>query len=248
MNKLSKIIQRFQNSIWSLRGERVKLSYRYLRGKGIEIGALHNPLKTSCMAKASYVDRFQVSELRNQYPELAKKKLVNVDIIDNGELLASFPDESRDFIIANHFLEHTQNPLLALRTFFRVLNCGGILYAAVPDMRFTFDKNRTETTLDHIIRDFSNGPEKTRQEHYREWVTLVQGISEPDSIRKNMEKLMRQEYSIHFHTWTINGMMEMFEYARKQLNLPFIYETVLANDNEVIIIIRKKRINTSRPT
>src|SRR5437763_15908927 len=59
---------------------RVALARLYLRGEGIEIGALHNPLPLPRRAKARYVDRLSVADLRRQYPDLRDKPLVKVDI------------------------------------------------------------------------------------------------------------------------------------------------------------------------
>ena len=61
------------------------------------------------------------------------------------ESLATIPDGSQDFVIADHFIEHCQDPISALTIHFRVLKTGGILYMAVPDKRFTFDKDRPVT-------------------------------------------------------------------------------------------------------
>src|SRR6185503_1848952 len=74
----------------------------YISGLGIEIGALHNPLKLPAGATARYVDRLSVPELREQYPELASQELVNVDILADGELLETIPDSTQDFVVANH--------------------------------------------------------------------------------------------------------------------------------------------------
>ncbi len=80
----------------------------YIQGNGIEIGALHNPLRVPPGVKVAYVDRLSVQDLRKHYPELNDKELVNVDIIDDGEKLSTIADASTDFVIANHFIEHTQ--------------------------------------------------------------------------------------------------------------------------------------------
>src|SRR5512137_1946907 len=130
---------------------RYSLASLYLRGEGIEIGALHNPLKVAPGAKVRYVDRMSVSDLRNQYPELSGKKLVPVDMVADGELLESIGDDSQDFVIANHFVEHCQNPLLAIENMMRVLRPEGILYLALPDKRYTFDRGRPVTPLAHLI-------------------------------------------------------------------------------------------------
>src|SRR2546421_7775018 len=51
----------------------------FLKGEGIEIGALHNPLLVPNSAKVKYVDRLSVADLRRQYPELDSQQLVDVD-------------------------------------------------------------------------------------------------------------------------------------------------------------------------
>ena len=83
----------------------------FLRGTGIEIGALHEPLIVPRRVTVRYVDRMRSPQLRHQYPELSRADLVDVDIVDDGELLATIPDGSQDFVVANHFIEHCQDPI-----------------------------------------------------------------------------------------------------------------------------------------
>src|SRR4028119_2450886 len=96
---------------------RLLLSCFYLQGQGLEVGALHEPLQLSAKANVKYVDRLSVTDLRRHYPELNSLKLVDVDIIDDGERLATIPNSSQDFVIANHMLEHCMNPIQTLQTF-----------------------------------------------------------------------------------------------------------------------------------
>lgn len=111
---------------------RTSLAKQYLSGFGIEIGALHQPLLVPSRARVKYVDRLPIGELRLQYPELKEYPFRNVDIIDNGETLEKIESDSLDFVIANHFLEHCENPIKAIQSFLRVLKKGGTLYLAVP--------------------------------------------------------------------------------------------------------------------
>src|SRR5438094_350863 len=99
--------------------DRVAIANKYLKGEGIEIGALHSPLQVPPSVCVKYVDRMTVPDLRKQYPELDGLELVNTDIIDDGERLDSIQDSTQDFVIANHFIEHCQNPMLALSNMFR---------------------------------------------------------------------------------------------------------------------------------
>src|SRR5215210_513324 len=101
---------------------------RYLRGSGLEIGALHMPLRVARGVRVRYVDRLDVDGLRMHYPELAEHDLVDVDIVADGESLGSVADGSQDFVIANHFLEHTQNPIATVESHLRVLRPDGVIY------------------------------------------------------------------------------------------------------------------------
>ena len=132
-----------------------------------------------------------------------------------------FSSESRDFVVASHFLEHCRNPIGTLETFFRVLKLGGKLYLVVPDKRFTFDVNRPTTTLERILEDYGKGNAGSHREHYLEWARFVE--NEPDeTIESHVDVLIISDYSIHFHVWTY------FE----------IQEFVLAG-NECIFILKK---------
>jgi SAM-dependent methyltransferase len=113
--------------------DRRLVASNYLRVEGIEIEALNLPLQAPPAAKVRYVDRLTVADLRRHYPELNSVELVSPDILADGELLEGIEDSSQNFVIANHFIEHCQNPFLALRNMFRVLKSGRVLYMAVPD-------------------------------------------------------------------------------------------------------------------
>jgi len=216
---------------------RLLLSFLYLRGEGIEIGALHNPLPVSPLARVKYMDHLTGAGLCEQYPELSRKKLVTVDILDDGERLTTVTDASQDFVIANHFLEHCENPLLALENFFRVLRLKGMLYLALPDMRYTFDRDRPVTTLDHIRRCYAEGPQWARRRHYEEWVLQFHKEKDDKFRASEVERLMTMKYSIHHHVWTQREMMELLADMRKRF--AFEIEMMVRHEHEVIFMIRK---------
>lgn len=216
---------------------RAEFARRYLRGEGLEIGALHNPLPVPSRVKVRYVDRMRVEQLREHYPELTDCPLVRVDVIDDGERLATVADGSQDFVVANHFLEHCQDFIGTLKHFFRVLRPGGVLIAALPDKRYTFDHRRAVTPLEHLWTDHLRGPEGSRREHYVDYVRKVHPeLSEEDAARR-IEELMAKGYSIHFHVWTQHEMLALF--VDLQRHLPFEFEVVQSNGLEVIFVLRK---------
>ena len=224
---------------WSSLLNRETVAKAYLRGNGIEIGALHNPLEVSGSARVKYVDRMSVSELRKHYPELDSKELVNVDIIDNGEFLESIQDSTQDFVIANHFIEHCQNPIAAINNMLRVLKGGGMIYLSIPDKRYTFDKDRPLTPIDHILKDYTEGPEWSKEQHFEEWVKVVGKIQDDLEAKRRIDHLMDIDYSIHYHVWTQNEMLELISTLKKKLNFQSEVRLFFQNEGEVIFILKK---------
>jgi predicted SAM-dependent methyltransferase len=179
-----------------------------------------------------------VPELREHYPELANLDLVSVDVVDDGETLALQPDEALDFVIANHFVEHTQDPLGMLRAHLRVLRPGGILYLAVPDRRKTFDADRAPTPIEHVVRDHREGPDWSRDLHREEWARLVEKVPD-EQVAEHVQMLRDTDYSIHFHVWSPVEFTELLEHARSEEGLPFSIELLQSNQDEFISILRK---------
>ncbi|MNX34279.1 Methyltransferase domain protein [compost metagenome] len=218
--------------------KRKALSLAYVQGSGIEIGALHNPLWVSEHAEVRYVDRMQVDELRLQYPELNDLDLVTVDIVDDGEVLSTIDDGSLDFIICNHMLEHSENPLGTLRNHLRKLRPAGIIYCAIPDKRFTFDRARELTSFEHLVEDDRHGPAGSRAQHFLEWASFVNG-AEGDAAQERARFLEAMDYSIHFHVWDSPSFMSFLSLARDYLDQSFEVEHLERNGEELIAILSR---------
>ena len=197
---------------------RHELAAELLRGSGIEIGALHLPMVLPARVSVRYVDRMTVPELRVHYPELDGQELAPVDVVDDGELLSTIEPESVDFIVANHFLEHCEDPIRTIETHLGKLRPGGVLFYAVPDKRYTFDFRRPRTPLSHVIADHKDGGQASRREHYLEWVRLVypEGDGPPDeeAARVHAAGIEATRYSIHFHVWTQSDLLGLVLYCQ----------------------------------
>jgi SAM-dependent methyltransferase len=210
------------------------LSRRYLRGSGLEIGAMHFPLPVGPDVCVKYVDVNSRQENIAKHPEIDGAKVVETDFIEDGFKLTSFADNSVDFVIANHVLEHSCNPLGTLQVWSRVLKPRGILFVSVPNYLKCFDTGRKLALLEHIVKDYDEAqsePESLRQrnrEHYREWVeislpnarTSNSAIQLPESHEKDawIDNLLKTGEEIHFHTFSHALFRKMLNYYTSELD------------------------------
>jgi SAM-dependent methyltransferase len=231
---------------WDARAE---LAARLLQGDGLEIGPLHQPLAMPPQARVRYVDRMLTPDLRREYPELADWNLTDVDVVDDGEKLATIPEGSQDFIVANHFLEHTENPIQTIETHLGKLRPGGVLFYAVPDKRYTFDFRRPVTPLEHMVADYEQGPERSRAEHYDQWAKLVfpeEGESEEQALAR-ARKLEAEAYSIHMHVWTQAEFLRLILACRERFGDAFDVEATAKVGIEFIVVLRKSGAHPPPP-
>jgi SAM-dependent methyltransferase len=226
---------------------REEFAYRFLSGEGLEIGALHMPLPVPPQARVRQVDRMPVEELRRHYPEIAALPLQPVDVVDDGETLATIAPESQDFIVANHFLEHTADPIGTIETHLGKLRPGGVLFYAVPDKRFSFDFRRPVTPLEHMVRDHEQGPEGSRRQHYEEWARFVASTDEEraaegfeELVADRARELDAADYSIHTHVWTQASFLGLLLLCRERFEEAFDIEAVAQCSLELVVVLRKR--------
>lgn len=205
---------------------RAYYSRKYLSGSGLEIGALHNPLPVADGVRVTYVDRLEPEELMNRYPELDPKSIDRSIVVDDGFVLDTVALESQDFVIANHVLEHSMDPLHTLANWHRVLKPGGVIYVTIPVAEYCFDKGRPITTVEHMLKDYELAESEDREtlhernrEHYREWVDYsevalrreagAETDLDDEQRAANAVNLWQHREEIHFHTFTPASFREL---------------------------------------
>lgn len=233
----------------------------FLSGHGLEIGAFASPLPVPAAAKVMYLDKYNLEDLDASHKVAGLclsdfgvdlGTVVRPDIVDDGECLAKVGDFSQDFVIANHVLEHFEDPIKGFRNMLRVLKHGGILYLSLPEMRHSFDCVRQPTPFEHIQRDYEEGPGWSRTLAYDEFAKLfaANGMDKGLFPRRSGAALSQFEgeiarelntanYSIHFHAWTMDGMVEMFSRTKALYHLAYETRLILKNKEEVIFIFEK---------
>ncbi len=231
---------------------RARLARKYLKGNGIEIGAQASPLKVPSHVTVKYLDVIRHNEILQKFPELDPKKIVHVDFVSDGFSLNGIVDAQFDFLIANHVLEHSPNPIGALVQWNRVLKPGGKIFCSVPRLDKHFDKGRALTTWEHLYQDYTlylEGAEveicQRNMDHYMEWLL----ISEPAIIKKpalNREliekrslKLSENKEEIHFHTFDKGLTQSVFYNLQKVGLLDLKVLTILQTRVEIIVVVEK---------
>ncbi|MBL8901328.1 MAG: methyltransferase domain-containing protein [Planctomycetes bacterium] len=239
---LRRLAESFATSFRRYAG-RLHAADRYLRGEGLEIGALAEPLALPKGARARYVDIAPTEELRKLYPRGKRRHLVDVDVVDDGETLRTVANESQDFVIANHFLEHAEDPITAIQNLLRVVRRGGVLYLTIPDKRFDAEEQREATSYEHLLRDHEQGPEVSRSNHYAD--AVQNGANLPAAVETAEDAAVAvlewQEHRIRFHCWSQTEILELMVKLQRRSGFPiFEVEHFSKNQDEMVLILRRK--------
>jgi SAM-dependent methyltransferase len=180
----------------------------------MEIGALWRRFSVPPKVRVWYVDRLNRDGLERHYPEL-KGKTLQPDLLADAMQLPARP-ASLNFLIASHVLEHLRFPLAALRSWYDALAPGGVLLLKVPDKRFTFDLHRSRTPLAHLLEEHRNPTRFDTRAHYADWVENVGGQNPAGpAFAQTVQNLIDQDYSIHFHAWIDEDLLEMIQFTRQ---------------------------------
>ncbi|MDO8335937.1 MAG: methyltransferase domain-containing protein [Candidatus Saccharibacteria bacterium] len=220
---------------------RVFLANKYLKGSGIEIGPAEHPLPVPHWTKVKYVDEISTEDLIKLYPYLKGHDLVHVDVVDDGQALSKFKDDSQNFIIANHFYEHIIDPIKTLRNFYRVLKTDGVIFMAIPDKRFTFDKLRPVTPLSRL-KKFHADPKAGEAGKWPMFVESAQYIEgkQGKEIKTRAQELFDQKFSVHLNVWSQHDLLDLILYIIREYKLDLDFETVVKNQHEIILILKKQ--------
>jgi SAM-dependent methyltransferase len=230
---------------------------RHLRGDGIEIGAMHYPLKVPAGARVRYVDKMSADANLDRFSEIRHLKLVQPDFVEDGFQLPSFAAGSVDFVIANHVLEHTNNVLGTLDRWSDVIGPGGTLFLSVPLAERCFDRGRPITPLAHFLSDreqvragdVAAFRDATRQ-HYVEWLTVSLpaivaeqrgDIDEENARAQGMtaDELLAEDAEIHFHTFSLASYEQLLRHFTTACRPDFKLVELVENGIEAIAVLKR---------
>jgi SAM-dependent methyltransferase len=219
---------------------RAAIADMYLKGSGLEIGAFTQPTDLPPDRQIEYFDRFPAEILRTHYDESWGRPLVEPKYHGNAESLDGVePGKTFDFLIANHVIEHLEDPIRFLKEIARVLNPGGRALLVAPNKRFTFDQYREMTRFDHLVDDHLGGAKRNRRPHFIEWSATVDGVTgEAGALRA--AQLEAEDFSIHFHVWDENTFLEFLMTAIRKFYLPFHLLFTLSANTEISVVLERE--------
>lgn len=168
------------------------LAHSLLDGlNGLEIGpAAHNPfgLKTR---------NVELMESRDFYASVQKNVMgvtpPNVDIWASADSIP-IPDQSEDFILSSHVVEHLPNVIAAFVEWDRIVKNGGYVFMIVPlPWALPADKDRELTSFEHFIED--------HRQHLTIETHPVEGV--PGGKMG------------HYHTFTADSLLQVVKWMRQ---------------------------------
>lgn len=258
-SRLEPLLVRHGLDRWRPAHARTRWHYaqRWIRGCGIEIGALHNATPLPRGARVRYVDRFRYEDLLRRFAEVDLDRVVRPDLVDDGFRLQHVADGSERFVIANHVLEHAPDALGTLGHWLRVLRLRGVLLLSVPVCEACFDRGRPVTSLEHFVEDHAaartgdgDALRLRNRSHYEEWID----ISEPAIVRargdeyrppepaeraRRLGEMMERGDDIHFHTFTPESLRALLACFCANLAAGARLEACERSGDEVIAVVRR---------
>ena len=222
--------------IHSLVGERPLKDFEEVRPHfmnmtGLEVGGPSNIFTENQLLPvygvARRVDNCNFSEVtiwRDASRESSTFKVsdrwTGTQFICEGTDLKTVPDETYDFVLSSHTLEHIANPIRALNEWKRVIKWGGVLLLCLPNKMAMFDRRRATTGLDHLIQDFEGNVGEDDLTHAKENVQVYNRFSRPGmfgNIAPDYEQAAPEDNlrtrRMHHHTFTVESAVKVMEFV-----------------------------------
>jgi SAM-dependent methyltransferase len=152
--------------------------------------------------------------------------------------LSIIPSASYDFLLSSHTLEHTANPIRALKEWMRVLKNGGHFLVALPDKEKCFDHRRPVTTLGHMIDDFEAGKDETDLTHREETIKFHDLSMSPEipdvAFLEARSSKNFENRCLHHHTFTSGSAVSLFKHVGLS-----VLETDWQRPHHLLFLMRK---------
>lgn len=205
---------------------------KYCNGKGLEIGPGLDPfIINSKNRKLDFIDKF------------IKKK--NLKIIGENASIINQKENTYNFLISAHCLEHCHDTIFTLKEWKRVLIKGGKLILILPHMLRTFDVGRKLSTLEHHIDDYNKKIDIYDSTHDGEFYEFslknikhqwTDNYKEKTFAQINFHKIKDQGL-FHYHVWNSTEMIRVLQYLNLKILLSF---DIMPGRSDSFLIVAEK--------
>ena len=143
--------------------------------------------------------------------------LIDPDLLSDFHNIGELPDNSYDWVISSHVIEHLENPIKALLGSHKVLKTEGYIYSVLPLYTQTFDKNREVTSLQHLIDDYESNKVGADWVHIDEFIRNYD--CESDLVFKGDRQKwldnfkLKPERHTHYHVFDLALVFAMHGYC-----------------------------------
>lgn len=223
---------------------RDRVARKYLSGRGIELGAQQIPTSVSRDCSVEYVDVIPNDVLAERYG-LQATKLVPLSHIFDGSDLSVYGDDELDFVIANHVLEHFDDPVSGLCEWLRIVKTGGRIFITLPNYRCNcYDFERVPARLEHLeldYRDASGRPARNFQ-HYIEIATTLYKSTDIEAMQQLAQEWTDTDNRQHYHVYdetTVKDVIYLAENAAS-VGLTMVEGRFSRDEFEFLLVLEKK--------
>lgn len=210
---------------------------RYCCRNGLEVGPGMAPYSRS--PGTVYMDKFPAGR------STARRFIIG----DAGSI--PFQDESFDFVISSHCLEHCPNTLKVLEEWKRVTRSNGVMFLILPHGERTFDRGRQFTTLEHHLEDQLKGVDERDPTHWREFAEY----SIPQYNHGWINQARKEDGSwdfewvaanghLHYHVWTQDEIIDVLKHLGCRILV--CLEELIERADSFVVVARVERSNATQ--
>jgi SAM-dependent methyltransferase len=222
--------KRVARNLLGPRGKVQRIFWRYVKhGVGLEIGGpsdafgdagilpLYRYIQKldNCVFSAETI--WEGQRLEGQTFTYHPKKPRGFNFIRESTDLLGIKNSSYDFILASHTLEHTTNPIKALKEWIRVVKPGAPMIVILPHYRYTFDHRRQPTPVSHMLEDYERDIGEQDETHLNEILDLHDLSRDPPAGTPQQFRarslLNIENRCLHHHVFDENNSCGLLEAA-----------------------------------
>ena len=142
--------------------------------------------------------------------------------------LSAILDDSYDFLVASHSLEHCANVFKTVIEWKRVVKEGGGILIVVPNPDYTFDCKRQVTTFEHLVEDFESHVDEHDLTHLNEIISLHdiikdKGVNDVNQL-KERSLLNYENRCLHHHVFNAELLKKIFTYIGMKIIFTDFYK------------------------